>query len=119
MIVLIDDERSFLKKFEKEDTIVLRSSAKALEWLESIDSDTIIEQLWFDHDLGLTPEGEKDSTIPVLSKIEELCFFDNAPNIQEVIVHTSNNVGGDTIEKSMKRYFKTIRVFAGDYLVGK
>lgn len=119
MIVLIDDERSFKKEFVKENTIVLRSSKEALKWLEGLKSEDVIDQLWFDHDLGLTPNGVKDSTIPVLGKLEELCFFGKAPAIKEVIVHTSNNVGGNTIENSMKRYFKTIRVFAGDYLVGK
>lgn len=114
MIILIDDERSFIE--EPEGAVVLRTSEAALEFLATLDTDTIIDQLWFDHDLGVV-DGEKDTTIPVLRKLEELCFFDEAPVIKQVIVHTSNPVGGKEIYESMKRYFPTARVMAGDYLI--
>lgn len=112
MIVLIDDERNFIADI---DAIIFRNSKDALKWLDTLLSTTIIDQLWFDHDLGIV-DNEKDSTIPILRKLEEMCFFDEAPVIKQVIVHTSNRVGGDEIEKSMKRYFPTIRVYAGEYL---
>lgn len=116
MIVLVDDERSFIDV--PDNSVVLRNSADALTWLENLPENTVIEQLWFDHDLGLV-NGEKDSVIPFLRKLEEMCFFDTAPNIEQVIVHTSNPVGGKEIYDSMRRYFHTVRVQAGDYLIVK
>lgn len=114
MIVLIDDERDFIDA--PADALIFRNSADTLNWLNSLDETEQIDQLWFDHDLGIV-EGEKDSTIPVLRWFEEKCFFGEAPKISQVIVHTSNNVGGKEIFESMKRYYKTVRVFAGDYLI--
>lgn len=114
MIVLIDDERDFIDA--PADVLVFRNSADTLRWLNSLDGSERIDQLWFDHDLGIV-EGDKDSTIPVLRWFEEKCFFGEAPEIGQVIVHTSNNVGGKEIFESMKRYYKTVRVFAGDYLI--
>ena len=114
MIVLIDDERDFIDA--PADVLVFRNSADTLRWLNSLDGSERIDQLWFDHDLGIV-EGDKDSTIPVLRWFEEKCFFGEAPEIGQVIVHTSNNVGGKEIFESMKRYYKTVREFAGDYLI--
>lgn len=112
MIVMIDDERIFKDDI---DALILRNSKDALVWLDSLDENTVIDQLWFDHDLGIV-NNEKDSTIPVLRKLEEMCFFGTAPNIKQVVVHTSNRVGGDEIMKSLQRYYNTVRVYAGDYL---
>lgn len=114
MIVLIDDERDFIGPVG--DVLVFRHSADALEWLNSLDGSEVIDQLWFDHDLGIV-DGVKDSTIPVLRWFEEKCFFGTAPVIGQVVVHTSNNVGGREITDSLQRYYDTVRVFAGDYLV--
>lgn len=113
MIVLIDDERMF--KNVPENLVTLRNSEEALEWFNNLSKTDVIEQLWFDHDLGIV-DGVKDTTIPVLRWLEEKCFFNDAPKIQKVIVHTSNNVGGKEIVSSMSRYYSTVRVFAGDYL---
>lgn len=114
MIVLIDDERDFISP--PKDLVVFRTSSDALLWLTSMGGPQKIDQLWFDHDLGIV-NGEKDTTIPVLRWLEEQCFFDEAPEIGQVVVHTSNNVGGKEIFESMNRYYKTVRVSAGDYLI--
>lgn len=115
MIVLIDDERDFINPLD--GVVILRTSKDALNWLNA-HRDAKIDQLWFDHDLGKT-NGVVDSTIPVVRWIEEQCFFDNAPTIEQVVVHTSNNVGGKEIVDSLSRYYPTVRVFAGDYLVNR
>lgn len=113
MIVLIDDERSFINPI---DALVIRNSADALVWLDTADPETHIDQLWLDHDLGLV-NGQKDSIIPLVRKLEELCVWDEAPQIAEVVVHTSNSIGGDEIVASLKNHYKVQRVFAGDYLI--
>lgn len=115
MIVLIDDERTFKGSVNSDPYLLIKTSREAIDWLEGLPQDTLIDQLWFDHDLGLV-NGVKETVIPFLRKLEEMCFFGTAPIIREVIVHTTNSPGGDEIETSMSRYFKTHRVFAGDYL---
>lgn len=114
MIVLIDDERDFIKPMP--DAVIFRNSTEALDWLNSLDGTETIDQIWWDHDLGIV-NGEIDSTIPILRWFEEKCFFGEAPEIGQMIVHTSNNVGGREIFESMNRYYRTVRVFAGDYLI--
>lgn len=115
MIVLIDDERDFM---EKVDAIILRNSNEALRWLKNIHYDTIIDQLWLDHDLGIV-NGRKDTIIPVIHYLEEQCFYHQGPNILHVLVHTSNNVGGKEMIIPLSKYYHTTRVFAGDYLTVK
>lgn len=121
MIVLIDDERSFIN--DVDDSVVIRNSREALDWLRKFASpfnknSEKIDQLWLDHDLGVVNE-QKDTIIPFVRKLEELCFFGNHPEIGEVIVHTSNSIGGDEIVASLKNYYNVKRVFAGDYLTVK
>jgi hypothetical protein len=115
VIVLIDDERTFKPEVLDGEYLLFKTSAEALTWLESIDRDTQVDQIWFDHDLGMV-DGEPDTTIPVVQRLEEMLFFATAPEIGSIVVHTSNSIGGDRIFGSMKRYFTTQRVFAGDYL---
>lgn len=115
MIILIDDERSFKPELRQDDTLVYRNSHDALQWLANVSSDIRIDQLWLDHDLGLV-NGAIDSILPFLAALEERCFYNTQPKIQQVIVHTSNRVGGDQLVQSLQRYFPTVRVFAGDYL---
>lgn len=115
MIVLIDDERTFKPSVLDGDYLLFKTSAEAVSWLTSLDRETQIEQIWFDHDLGIV-EGQKDTVMPFVHQLEEMLFLATAPEIKQVVVHTSNNVGGDRIFYSMRRFFNTHRVFAGDYL---
>ena len=115
--VLVDDGALVIDSERNEEATILRTSAEAIAWLNGVGQDTVVDQLWFDHDLGMLDETRDDTTIPFLSALEERCFFGTAPQVNMVLVHTSNRVGGDVIEKSMRRYFYTVRVFAGDYLV--
>jgi hypothetical protein len=117
MIVLIDDERTFKKSVISEEYILLKTSGEAFLWLESLSENSRIDQLWFDHDLGMV-NGIKETVINFVRRLEVMCFEGNAPDIRQVIVHTSNSVGGDEIVNSMKRYFPTVRVSAKDYLLG-
>lgn len=115
MIVLIDDERTFKPSVLSEDYVLFKTVTEAIEWLDTTTVDTVVDQLWFDHDLGLV-DGVKETVIPFLRKLEERCFEGTAPVIREVIVHTTNAPGGKDIVAAMSRYFKTHRVAAGDYL---
>ena len=114
MIVLVDDERSF--RHPPNDLLVFRNSKNAIDWLESLELETVISQLWLDHDLGLVG-GRKDSILPFVRKIEELVFFDRCPVIEQVIVHSANPVGGEQVFAALKKDFSVARVAAGDYLV--
>lgn len=117
MIVLIDDNRIFKPVLmpKPENIIVLRNSADALKWLDSLDPNTTINQLWLDHDLG-NVNGQLDSIMPVVKKLEELHSLGKMPNICEVIIHTSNVVGGRNIQQALSSFMKVQKVYAGDYL---
>lgn len=115
MIVLIDDERTFKPSVLSEEYLLFKTVQEAIEWLDATTVDTIVDQLWFDHDLGLV-NGVKETVMPFVRKLEEKCFSGTAPTIREVIVHTTNAPGGKDIVASMSRHFTTHRVPARDYL---
>lgn len=116
MIVLIDDERDFKQSIAPEGVIVLRTSAEAINWLRTLTPEDNICQLWLDHDLGLLEDGVTPDTIePVVKELESMFFHNTSPNIEQVLVHTANPVGGDNIFKSMSKIHNTVRVSAGDY----
>lgn len=114
MIILIDDERSFINSNGER---VIRTLHEAIEWLESSPTE-IVEQLWLDHDLGLY-ENEVTEIIPFVNLLEEKAYFGQAPTINTIIVHTSNSIGGNRIVSALDRYFNVKRVYAGDYLKAK
>lgn len=115
MIVLIDDERTFKSSTLSEDYVLFKNVESAIEWLDTTTVDTVVDQLWLDHDLGQV-NGVKETIMPFVRELEEKCFLDTAPNIREVIVHTTNSPGGKDIVAAMSRHFKTHRVPASDYL---
>lgn len=113
-LVLIDDERSF-KGAEGAEALVIRNSAEALAWLATLDASSVVGQLWLDHDLGIF-DGKKITIMRFVRELEKRVYEGSAPEIEHVIVHTSNNVGGNEVMASLSRHFATTRVFAGDYL---
>jgi hypothetical protein len=88
-LVIIDDLRTHTR-----GGLHLRTSADALDWLDSHRGDTIGE-LWLDHDLG------GDDTIrPIVGALEERCFNRDPVPIDVIYVHTANPVGADMILRS-------------------
>jgi len=111
-VVLIDDLRSFK---ERKPATVIRTAAESLSWVETLSPEDSIGELWLDHDLGEDQFGIPTSIMPFVSKLEELAFFDKAPEIEKIWVHTSNPVGGKQIEQALGRFFNTSKVYAGVY----
>lgn len=114
-IVLIDDLRSFKSD---TDAKVIRTAIESVEWLTGLTADDLVKQLWLDHDLGEDAQGNVTSIMDFVQALEEAAFFERAPQIEEIIVHTSNSVGGRQIIAALERFFTVKRVYAGDYLVG-
>jgi hypothetical protein len=119
MLVLFDDERNFKSELLAGDTevLILRTAQEALDWLSTTTPETVVDQMWWDHDLGKV-NGVKETVIPALRKLEEMCFFGTAPHLRQVVVHTTNPTGGAEIVTALSRYFPLHRVVARDYLVG-
>ncbi len=113
-IVLIDDLRSFQ---QDQNAVVIRTERESLTWLESLTVDDTIGELWLDHDLGEDEQGQVTSIMPFVNKLEELAFFEKAPEIEKIWIHTSNSVGGKNIELALGRFFRTRKVYAGDYFI--
>lgn len=115
MIVLIDDERDFKPKFHQDSIVVLRDSKTAIDWFNNLPKDTIIDQVWFDHDLGMV-DNHADTTIPVSRLLEEMFLNGKNLDIRQFVIHTSNPVGGKQLYNTMSKIAPTVRVYAGDYL---
>lgn len=101
-ILLIDDERSLRAVPAEAEVVVARTSAAALKVLEKDIEGW--DEVWFDHDLALLPDGTKDTTIPVLNEIAYRWFSENPVRIQKIYIHTGNNVGKATLVNSLRRY---------------
>lgn len=114
MIVLYDDERVFKNKV---DCTILRNNDEANKWLEALDSNVVITQLWLDHDLGLVNK-QKETTLSLVRELERRWVVnDNPILIDEVIVHTANPVGAKNIISSLNKYYNVKKVDSSDYLI--
>lgn len=113
-ILLIDDLRDFRDVTEDMKVTVARTSAEALAILAS---DTIWDEIWFDHDLGKVDD-KVDSTLPILDLLCEAAFNDTPVDVGICYVHTSNPVGRNNILSGLDRYgYQAVRVNAPDYFI--
>lgn len=105
--LLIDDLRSFK---DGRVTIIARNSEDALTILKH-DSGQKYHEIWLDHDLGLTPKGEKDTIMPIVDYLCEQAFNNQPIHVETIYVHTSNPVGAKQMMTSLSRYgYNTVRV---------
>lgn len=112
-VLLIDDERSFIKAAYADRTA--RTSRDGLALLAEY-KDQEIHELWLDHDLG-KPGGVLDDIKPVVYELERAGFVGEPYLIGTIIVHTSNSTGGDAMVKGLERQgYNVRRVYAGDHL---
>lgn len=111
-IVLIDDLRGFVKP--QDDALVIRTLPEALDWLAKLSPVDTIGQLWLDHDLGKGADGEIMEIIPFVNKLEELAYWDEAPQIKEILIHTSNGVGARKMIDALSRFYKLTRIPQAD-----
>lgn len=98
--VVVDDLRNFRTP---RPVLMLRNSADALVWFEEHKGDSV-DELWLDHDLGMTPDGIADTTMPVVDWLCEQAFNDAPVDIGQIWIHTSNPVGARTIAAVLERY---------------
>lgn len=115
MIVLVDDERIFKAAITTADYLLLKTQTEALQWLNTVDENSVIDQLWLDHDLG-EENGIPVDVMPIVNELERRYFEGVCPRIEQIVVHTSNLVGGNDIIRALERHFNVRRVYAGDYL---
>ena len=96
LCVLVDDVRRFL---DDRDCVVYRTSRDAVCGLTALaEADTVIDQLWLDHDLGA------DDTIrPALALLEELAYQGRPLRVGKAFVITSNPTGGHVIGGLLRR----------------
>lgn len=111
-IVLIDDLRHFKRPVMAH---ILRTEKAGFEWLESLTVDDSVGTLFLDHDLGKDEAGKVTDVMSIVNKLEERAYFETAPQIDLIYVHTSNSVGGNKIEAALQRFFHTRRIYAGDH----
>jgi hypothetical protein len=99
--VVIDDLRS-----HPDGAMYLRSSQSALAWLRE-NPETVIDELWLDHDLG-----GLDTIREVVLYLEQLCFEGTPRMIGHIIVHTGNAVGGEWVMSSnlLKANYQMVRM---------
>lgn len=97
--IVVDDERT-----HRGGGVHVRTSADAVDLLVTYTGH--VDELWLDHDLG------GDDTIrPVVDLLEELCFYDEPPDIGVIYVHTANPVGASMILRSrqLNRFYTVVR----------
>lgn len=116
MIVLIDDERIFNDSHKNSLAKIFRNSRDAISWLESIEDEGTIDELWLDHDLGINEDGETDTIMPFVLKLEEKAYFNEAPEIEKVFIHTMNFTERKRIRQALERFFKMEEVETGRFL---
>lgn len=113
-VVLVDDLRVF--RAAAVPVAVARTSAAAVAYLaERHTARHHLAQLWLDHDLGEVG-GVVDTAMPV---VDWLCAraHEGVPvNVDVVVVHTSNVVGGSAMVRALARGgYNTVRVSASEH----
>lgn len=113
-ILLVDDLRNFRE--EPENTVVARTSVDALKALGN--SKLGYSEIWLDHDLG-EPNGQLDSTMPVVDWLSEYAFTnDDIYPVDVIYVHTSNPVGRKNITSSLTRWgYNVVNVDAKQFFI--
>lgn len=96
-ILFIDDERT---PPHQEEVEIARTSEQALQMIRS----NSYSELWLDHDLG----GE-DTIMPVVDMLAEKAFNDE-PYPADIVVHTANPVGRETIVRVLRRWGYNVKV---------
>lgn len=116
-LVLIDDLRCFLPTVNASHALVIRTLDEAMSWLEGLSEDDTIRQLWLDHDLGEV-DGKPEDIMPFINALEErLALGDRAPQIDHVIIHTSNASGRSRIRAALTGRVRRVDVAQdSDYL---
>ncbi|MFD6284984.1 cyclic-phosphate processing receiver domain-containing protein [Streptomyces sp. NPDC060205] len=84
-------------------TRIARSSGEGVKLLQE-HRDTLIDELWLDHDLG----GD-DSILPVVTLLEEAAFNGRPFRIGMVYVHSANPTGAETVVRSLTRWNYQVR----------
>jgi hypothetical protein len=110
-VLLIGDLRDF--RDPGVPVTVARTSADGLAALEgALAAGHRWEQVWLDHDLG-----GADTIAPVVDWLCSHAARGEPPVTVQVLVHTSNIVGGDTMVRALKGAgYRTMRVSAPHYL---
>lgn len=112
LILVVDDLRSFPPLEDRSQVLYARTSQEGIAVLEDLHARGVeISELWLDHDLG-EPDGQLDDVRPVVDWILEKCVWDDPPQIQRIVVHTSNSQGAAMMVLGLGNYYSTRRVDA-------
>jgi hypothetical protein len=84
-------------------TRIARSSGEGVKLLQE-HRDSLIDELWLDHDLG----GD-DSILPVVTLLEEAAFNGRPFRIGTVYVHSANPIGAETVVRSLTHWNYRVR----------
>ena len=98
VILGIDDLRPLPRA-----TRIARTSREGVRLLEE-HRDSLIDELWLDHDLG----GD-DSIMPVVTLLEEAAFNGRPFRIGTVFVHSANPAGAATVVRALTRWSYRVR----------
>ncbi|MCA1806670.1 MAG: hypothetical protein LC687_02230 [Actinobacteria bacterium] len=96
---------------EDADVHIALTSKDALQILAH---DKEWDELWFDHDLALLPDGTEDTSMIIAQTLAELVFHEDLDpdEFATCVIHTQNPVGRDNLELVLSRWgFKTRHVF--------
>lgn len=104
-VLVIEDLRTF-----KFPAVYARTLAEAWVQLFSFSWD----QVWFDHDMGLTMES--DNTYALAVEMERRAQEGAPLPVGEIVVHTANPNGGDRLMAALSKWYNVRRVDANDYL---
>lgn len=116
-IWLIDDLRSFLPGIvpSHERVTISRTSRDASKNLWSLPKGSYFDQVWFDHDLGMT-DGQDDTTIDFARSLSIL-VSQGRIGVGMVLIHSANPVGAENLFSIFKASeIPVVKISAGDYL---
>jgi len=90
------------------DVTVVTTSKQALDILRD---DKDWDEVWFDHDLALLPDGTEDTAYSVVLALAELVAWDalDPQQFPTCVIHTQNSVGRENLNFVLQRWNFNVR----------
>lgn len=107
-IVVIDDLRNPAPSNGGILVETHRTPAEGLAALQAYqESAEKVEELWLDHDMGFSDDGELDIW-PVVNWLEEQAYSGTPLDVGEILIHTSNPWGRSRMKAALEKHYRVL-----------
>lgn len=98
VVLLIDDIRRFR---DNRPCLLARTPDEGLDLVRAHRLQGI-DELWLDHDLGWTPDGQRRTVMPVVAELVRAAATSEPYRIGRILIHSANPAGALAIRRALE-----------------